>query len=82
MLPDEAVTAEARVMAQRAASLAPGGARLNKQSFRALALAGYAQAAPVLIADSYRYAASSEHREGVSAFVEKRAPQFDLLRQP
>ena len=80
VLPDYEVAAEALAMADRVASLAPGAARLNKQTFRALALAGYAQLAPDLIANSYRYAASPEHREGVSAFVEKRAPQFHLRR--
>ena len=82
VLPDEDVATETSAMAERVASLAPGAARLNKQSFRALALAGYAQPAPDLIANSYRYAASSEHCEGVTAFVEKRAPQFYLQRKP
>jgi len=82
VLPDDEVAAEALAMGDRVASLAPGAARLNKQTFRALALAGYAQSAPDLIANSYRYAASPEHREGVSAFVEKRPPQFHLQRKP
>jgi len=82
VLPDDEVAAEALALADRVARLAPGAARLNKQTFRALALAGYAQSAPDLIANSYRYAASPEHREGVSAFVEKRPPQFHLQRKP
>ena len=56
--------------------LAPQAARLNKQTFRALALVDCAQAAPDLIANAYRYASSTEHREGVLAFNEKRTPQF------
>jgi len=56
--------------------LAPQAARLNKQSLRALARTGYAQAATTLIANAYRYADSIEHREGISAFMEKRSPRF------
>lgn len=55
--------------AHRIASLAPQAARLNKQTMRCLAAAG-AVAAP------YAYADSVEHREGIHAFLEKRAPQF------
>lgn len=55
--------------AQRIASLAPQAARLNKQCLRSLGLSQ-----PV---DSpYAYANSQEHREGISAFLEKRAPNF------
>ncbi|MDP3248393.1 MAG: enoyl-CoA hydratase/isomerase family protein [Polaromonas sp.] len=82
VFPDDEVATEARAMAERVVSLAPGAARLNKQCFRALALTGYAQPAPDLIANSFRYAASPEHREGVTAFVEKRVPQFQLQRKP
>ena len=81
VLQDHAAAVETLTMAQQVTRLAPGAARLNKQSFRALAPAGYAQDAPELIANAYRYAASSEHREGVSAFVEKRAPQFHLAHK-
>ena len=60
----------------RIRALAPQAARLNKKTFRSLALLDIAQAAPDLIANAYRYANSAEHREGVSAFTEKRKPQF------
>jgi enoyl-CoA hydratase/carnithine racemase len=60
----------------RMRGLAPQAARLNKQTFRALALVDIAVDAPDLIANSYRYANSAEHREGVMAFTEKRTPQF------
>jgi enoyl-CoA hydratase/carnithine racemase len=76
VLLDHEVAAAAAAMAAAVARLAPQAARLNKQSFRALAHIQRAQAATDLIADTYRYAASAEHREGVMAFVEKRPPQF------
>lgn len=60
----------------RMCSLAPQAARMNKQSFRALALVQYAHAAPDLIVNAYRYANAAEHREGVMAFTQKRPPRF------
>ena len=69
-----AAAVDARVA--RIIGLAPQAARLNKQSFRALALVEYRQVAPDLIANAYRYASSAEHREGVTAFTEKRLPRF------
>lgn len=71
--------AGAAVMAylDRCLKLAPGAARLNKQAFRALAQVGTGLSATDLIAGAYRYAASPEHREGVTAFNEKRPPRFD-----
>ncbi|MFE1570678.1 enoyl-CoA hydratase/isomerase family protein [Comamonas odontotermitis] len=59
--------------AARVASLAPQAARLNKQTLRALTAGD--MAAPTL-AQPYAYADSAEHREGIAAFVAKRAPQF------
>ncbi len=76
VLPDDQVAAEAAAMAARVSQLAPGAARMNKQCLRALALDGRARAATYLIADAYAYADTAEHREGVTAFVEKRTPQF------
>lgn len=76
VFPDGEVAAQASSAAGRIARLAPAAARLNKQTFRALAQAGRAQAAIDLIATAYAYADSAEHREGVSAFVEKRPPNF------
>lgn len=74
----------------RIAQLAPQAARLNKQTLRALnpALAHIRQARtasetaasddPVaaLLANAYAYASSDEQREGITAFLEKRAPRF------
>ncbi len=76
VLADDEVAVEASATAGRVARLAPRTARLNKQSFRALAHEGRAQAATDLVANAYAYADSTEHREGVAAFIEKRSPQF------
>ncbi|NDP63487.1 enoyl-CoA hydratase/isomerase family protein [Polaromonas sp.] len=61
---------------RRILQLAPQAARLNKASFRALAHVPPAQAAINTIATAYDYAASGEHREGITAFMEKRPPAF------
>ncbi len=70
--------------AARIAGLAPQAARLNKQTLRALnmplSIDARAQGAPEsvanLLAQAYAYADSPEHREGISAFLEKRASHF------
>ena len=61
--------AEALTAARAMALLAPQAARLNKQTLRDLA-------AVQVPADAYAYADSAEHREGVTAFMEKRQPRF------
>lgn len=90
VLDDAQLSAHSQALAQRMAGLAPQAARLNKQTLRAilasnrpLAPVDDAQAAPDLIANSalapdtaYAYADSAEHREGISAFLAKRKPQF------
>jgi enoyl-CoA hydratase/carnithine racemase len=71
-------------LAVRIAGLAPQAARLNKQTLRELnmplAHAEQARVAPDLIAselqDPYAYADSAEHREGITAFLDKRKPVF------
>jgi len=81
---DDRVATEALGSAQRIAALAPQAARMNKQTFRALkvplALDGKTQNAIKNIASDapnpYAYADSAEHREGITAFLEKRAPVF------
>lgn len=72
---DEAAETVQKLL-DRICKLAPAAARLNKQSFRALAQVLRAQAATDLIASAYQYADSAEHQEGISAFVQKRPPQF------
>lgn len=65
--------ADAQGTALRIASLAPGAARLNKQTLRALGPGDGAASGP---ADPYAYADSAEHREGIAAFLAKRSPLF------
>ena len=57
------------------AELAPEAARMNKATLRALAQAGPA-ALPALVQKAYDYADTPEHREGVSAFMQKRPARF------
>jgi enoyl-CoA hydratase/carnithine racemase len=60
----------------RICQLAPNAAAMNKQCFSALVQSVRAQTATELIATAYQYADSHEHREGVTAFIEKRPPKF------
>jgi enoyl-CoA hydratase/carnithine racemase len=76
VVPAQEASAMAMACVDRCAALAPGAARQNKQALRTLAQAGSTQAAADLTASAYRYAASPEHREGVTAFNEKRQPRF------
>ncbi len=73
VLPDTDVPAEALQRAQRITRLAPQAARLNKQALRTLA---GGQGVQGLLATAYDYADSAEHREGIAAFLGKRAPNF------
>ncbi|MDP9902545.1 enoyl-CoA hydratase/isomerase family protein [Variovorax ginsengisoli] len=76
VLPDDAVADAAVAHAQRIAALAPQAARLNKRALGMLATAATASAVAQLLPDAYRYAGTGEHREGVDAFLAKRAPAF------
>ena len=83
-VPDDLLAADALGAACRIAALAPGAARMNKQTLRALkvppALAEKSLAAIESVvhgaADPYAYADSAEHREGITAFLAKRPPIF------
>ena len=75
-----AVVADAEVATlalQRAtaiAALSPQAARINKRTLRQLAAGGPSSAERRA---HFGYAASAEHVEGVTAFIEKRAPRFE-----
>jgi enoyl-CoA hydratase/carnithine racemase len=76
VVPAAEVQAAADACLDRIRPLAPQAARLNKQTFRALAPVLINEVATNLVATSYGYASSAEHREGVTAFIDKRSPQF------
>jgi enoyl-CoA hydratase/carnithine racemase len=69
VFPETELEQATQSLVTRIAGLAQQAARLNKQTLRALKQ-GVAIEAP------YGYANSSEHREGIAAFVAKRKPQF------
>ncbi len=71
---DDGLAAQAWASVERIAALAPGAARLNKQTLRACRQGG--GGGPQALSDPYAYAAGAEHREGIAAFLEKRPPQF------
>lgn len=70
------IQAAANACLDRIRPLAPQAARLNKQTFRAMAPVLSNEVATDLVAKAYGYAPSAEHREGVTAFIDKRSPQF------
>lgn len=78
---DDEVVQVVADMARRVTTLAPHAARLNKQALRTIATAaGLSAPEPDrmdhLLANAYSYASGAEHREGISAFLEKRKPAF------
>lgn len=75
VLPNEELAGEVLASAERIVQLAPQAARMNKRILRRSA--GAAADPPAdLLARAYDYATSAEHREGISAFLEKRPPRF------
>lgn len=80
VLPDDEVAAAAQAHAARICALAPQAARLHKKTLAALRAdapptAG-ARGVQGLLPTAYDYADSAEHREGIAAFLAKRAPNF------
>jgi enoyl-CoA hydratase/carnithine racemase len=74
---NEDLELEVQASAQRVAQLAPQAARMNKRILRLLAGRPPDAAPPAdLLERAYDYATSAEHREGISAFLEKRPPRF------
>ncbi|GAA6140769.1 enoyl-CoA hydratase-related protein [Hydrogenophaga sp. 5NK40-0174] len=60
-------------LVKQVGALSPQAARLNKQTLRALQ-AG--RTMDDILRTAYDYAASAEHREGISSFLEKRPAKF------
>lgn len=77
--PHDELLTQTHASVQRIAALAPQAARLNKQTLRALLTSSTAAsnlADPQAASDAYAYADSAQHREGIAAFLQKRAPKF------
>jgi enoyl-CoA hydratase/carnithine racemase len=70
---DSEVGAQTLQRARHAAALSPQAARINKRTLRQLAAGGPTATERRAHFD---YAASEEHREGVTAFIEKRPARF------
>jgi enoyl-CoA hydratase len=83
---DDEVAKEVLETTQRISALSPQAARLNKQALRQFYMANrpldqknMAQEAINNVAnrgDAYAYANSAEHKEGITAFLQKRVPKF------
>jgi enoyl-CoA hydratase len=59
--------------AQQICALAPGASRVNKRTLRQIARGGPSEEERRA---HFGYADSSDHREGIGAFIEKRPPRF------
>jgi enoyl-CoA hydratase/carnithine racemase len=70
---DDEVETQAVKRARAAAALSAQAARLNKRTLRQIAAGGPSAAQRTA---HFAYADSAEHREGVTAFIEKRPPRF------
>jgi enoyl-CoA hydratase len=84
VIEDAQLEQETLETAQRIAALAPQAARMNKQFLRQFSHRNTSanQVKPAktaihsVVDDDYAYAASTEHIEGISAFLTKRMPRF------
>jgi enoyl-CoA hydratase/carnithine racemase len=74
VLPSDQLEAEVRRVALHIAGLSPQAMRLNKRVLRAFARPSFSEAADRVA--HYAYADSDEHREGLTAFIEKRPARF------
>ena len=70
---DADVASESQRRALRIAALAPQAARINKRTLRQIARGG---PTPAERRAHFAYADSADHREGIAAFLDKRAPTF------
>lgn len=73
VVPDDQVAAVVQRRAERLAGLSPQAARINKRTLRQIAAGGPTETERRA---HFRYADSADHREGVTAFLEKRPPHF------
>lgn len=77
VVPHEKLAQEVQATAERIAQLAPQAARMNKRTLRRVAGQAADATPPAdLLERAYDYASSAEHREGITAFLEKRTPRF------
>jgi enoyl-CoA hydratase/carnithine racemase len=76
VMADAEVADSAMQSVRRIMALAPKAGRLNKQTFREInkPLAGVFIASDAIQKAAYAYADSTEHREGIDAFISKRKP--------
>ena len=71
---DAQVAAHTLQRAVRIAALSPQAARINKRTLRQITVGGPSAAQRRA---HFSYADSAEHREGITAFIDKRAPRFE-----